>query len=122
MSGSGPHRVVIAPDNIVLEVEDGELLMAAANKAGYYWPTVCSGDAVCTRCFITVPDESRLSFRPMGEPELEGLRAVRWRTGDKPGERLACQARVIGDATVTKKYVRPAADGDSLPLAEVPAR
>ena len=41
------------PGEIELEVEDGEALMAAANRAGYYWPTVCAGDAVCTRCFMT---------------------------------------------------------------------
>lgn len=122
MSGTGPHRVTVSPGEIELEAEHGEPLMAAANRAGYYWPTVCAGDAVCTRCVMNVPEESAASFSEMEEPELAGLRSVRWRSGDRPGERLACQARVLSDATVVKKYVRPAGPDDALPLAEVTSR
>jgi hypothetical protein len=71
---------------------------------------------------MDVPAECASAFTAMEQQELDGLRAVRWRAADKPGERLACQARVLGDATVTKKYVREAGPDDALPLAEATAR
>ncbi|MGE3448431.1 MAG: 2Fe-2S iron-sulfur cluster-binding protein [Microbacteriaceae bacterium] len=111
------HKVTVLPGGFVIEVEDGEVLMAAANRQGLYWPTGCEGDAVCTRCYIDVSADDADAFSPMEPVERDGLRKVRWAACDKPGERLACQARVRGDAHVTKKYVRPARDGDVLPFA-----
>jgi hypothetical protein len=60
-------------------------------------------------------DTDRLTA--MAPRERDALLDVRWRGGERPGERLACQARVLGDVTVTKKFVRPSRDGDALPFA-----
>ncbi len=112
------HKVTILPGGIVVDVDEDEVLMAAANRQGLYWPTGCEGNAVCTRCYVEVADEDADAFSPMGQVEVDGLRKVRWAAGDKPGERLACQVHVVRDARVTKKFVRPAREGDVLPFVE----
>jgi 2Fe-2S ferredoxin len=109
----GEHRVLVRPAGIELWVSHGESLMAAANRQGWYWPTSCGGSAVCNRCCVVVPPAFETSFLPMTKLERDGLRAVRWLRGDAPGERLACQAGVVGDAEVVKRFVRPLADGDT---------
>lgn len=112
------HKVTVEPGGFVIEADDGEQLMAAANRQGLYWPTSCAGDAVCTRCYLDVPEESRASFSEMRSLEREGLEKVRWAAGEREGERLGCQARVTADAVVTKKYVRPAKEGDLMPFLD----
>lgn len=115
------HKVTVQPGGFVVEVAEGEVLMAAANRQGLYWPTGCEGDAVCTRCYLEVAEEDADAFSPLEPVEVDGLRKVRWAVADKPGERLACQARVLRDAQVTKKFVRPAREGDVLPFADDPS-
>jgi ferredoxin, 2Fe-2S len=107
------HRVLIQPAGIELRVAHGERLMAAANRHGWYWPTSCAGAAVCNRCYLTVPPEHTASFLPMAQQERDGLRAVRWLRREVPGERLGCQARVVGDAVVVKHFVRPLTEADA---------
>jgi 2Fe-2S ferredoxin len=111
------HRVVVLPAALEFEARHGEILMASANRAGLYWPTACAAQAICTRCVtITAPDQAS-SLSPMAQFEREAIERVRG-TAAEAGERLACQARVLGDATVTKKFVRPCRPGDVLPFAD----
>jgi len=117
-AGDQPKVVNVLPDGFVLSVAPGDSVMAAANRAGYYWPTACSANAICTRCVMTVDPDDTDSFGPMGDREREALTNVRWAAGERAGERLACQAQVVDCATVTKKYVRPALPGDLLPFCE----
>lgn len=97
--------VRVEPLGIVVHVELGESLMAAAERAGYQWPTICRGNAQCNRCVVRVIDGSGLE--PYSATELAGLRAVRWRgIAEDHAERLACQLRVTGAAVVEKRGVR----------------
>jgi ferredoxin, 2Fe-2S len=100
-------QVRIDPSGIELTVDDGESIMAAAQRAGYYWPTICKGNAQCNRCVLTVTEDNGLTA--MSSTELQGLRAVRWRDEDEPNERLACQVSVNGTAVVEKRGVVPPA-------------
>ena len=111
------HRVTILPAALEVEARHGEILMASANLAGLYWPTACAAQAICTRCVTTVSSEHASSLSPMAQIEREAIARARGTTNDG-GERLACQARVLADATVTKKYVRPSRPGDVMPFAE----
>jgi 2Fe-2S ferredoxin len=108
----------VAPAGVEFEAFDGETLMAAANRAGWFWPTTCGGAAICNRCWFTVPQDAATAFAPMEGLELEGLRRVRWRIRERPGERLGCQARVIGSAAVVQRGLRVPVDGDLLPFTE----
>jgi 2Fe-2S ferredoxin len=96
----------VQPLGVVFEVEAGETLMSAAQRAGYYWPTICKGNAQCNRCVVRVVQGTGLE--PYTPVELAGLRSVRWRQGiEDREERLACQLRATGDAVVDKRGVRP---------------
>lgn len=97
--------VRVEPLGVVIEVEAGESLMAAAERAGYTWPTICKGNAQCNRCVVRVLDGGGLE--PYSAVELAGLRAVRWRGREEDhGERLACQLRAVGPAVVEQRGVR----------------
>lgn len=102
----GCHRVAVEPRGIEFEVNDGETIMAAAQRHGYRWPTLCRGDGTCSICWVEVTaGENQLSDTAPAEratlellsPLLRANRTVR----------LACQARVRGDVTVRKSGVKP---------------
>jgi ferredoxin len=80
--------------------------MAAARRQGYKWPTVCEMQATCTVCHLIVTSELH-SLGPIEGRERDGLLSLLRRYPDRaPGEvRLACQAVVLGDVTVTKRGV-----------------
>ena len=99
--------VHIEPSHVQIDVRGGEPLMRAAERLGYYWPTLCHGQAACTVCWIEVDDPD--AFEPPGPPELEGLKLFEGRSFYAGKNiRLACQARPVGDTLVTKRGVRPA--------------
>ena len=100
-------RVTIMPLERVIEAEAGQTVMDAAHEAGLYWPTTCGGKGICTSCACSV-DSGDANLGPMGRSERKTL-------AEEMGEatiearrlRLACQAIVRGDVTVTKRGVRP---------------
>ncbi len=79
--------------------------MRAAERLGFYWPTICHGQAVCTACWIEVEDME--AFEPPGMLELNGLKLFEGRSFYVGKHiRLACQARPIVDTVVSKRGVR----------------
>ncbi len=101
-------KITILPLGEKIEAEDGATIMEAAWQHGLYWPTTCGGQGICTSCACSV-DEGSQNLEAMGRSERKTL-------SDELGAvaiearalRLACQARVRGDVTVTKRGVRPA--------------
>lgn len=86
-------RVHVEPIGVTFDLVDGESLMVAAERAGYWWPTLCHGNAQCTRCVVRVIDGNGLAAPTAAE--RSALRAVRWHgDDDDPAERLACQLRM----------------------------
>ena len=99
-------KVVVQPKGIVLEAELGETIMGAANRLGYSWPTLCGGEATCTVCVCEVlENEDSLSPRSPSEA-AEIKRKLGPLKGDISRLRMACQAQVRGDVTVSKRGVR----------------
>jgi ferredoxin, 2Fe-2S len=91
-------QVRVEPLGVVFELQPDETLMAAAQRLGYYWPTICKGNAQCNRCVVRVVEDQ--GFAPMSVTERAGLQNVRWKAhGEDPAERLACQLRVASDAS-----------------------
>jgi uncharacterized 2Fe-2S/4Fe-4S cluster protein (DUF4445 family) len=80
------HEIHFLPDNVKVQVEEGENLLAAAANAGVYIHAYCGGDGVCGKCKCRIE---------AGEANISGPAA------DKKGFRLACQTKVNGDITVT---------------------
>ncbi|QZA06964.1 (2Fe-2S)-binding protein [Mycolicibacter heraklionensis] len=98
--------VTVQPSGVRFGAADGQTIMAAAEAAGYRWPTICGGNGECLVCHVEVlahPDR----LAPPSETES---RAVRGISGDHGGRgdqvRLACQAAVHGDVVVRKRGVR----------------
>ena len=98
-------RIRVEPLGVELEVEESTSVMAAAERLGYRWPTVCHGQGLCTTCFIKVTAHPE-HLSEISKLEREGIARVA--SPVKEGEvlRLACQARVEGDVTVFKRGVR----------------
>jgi 2Fe-2S ferredoxin len=99
--------VRVLPDDILIEAEDGQTIMDAAHEAGLYWPTTCGGQGICTTCACAV-EEGIPHLDEMGRAERKTLAEDRGEAALASGRiRLACQARVHGEVTVTKRGVRP---------------
>lgn len=78
------------PDNVTIEVEEGENLLTAAAKAGVYIHAYCGGDGVCGKCKVKIEDGEVYSTKAMHlRPEEQAQ-----------GMRLSCQSSVLTDITV----------------------
>ncbi|MBU4118174.1 MAG: 2Fe-2S iron-sulfur cluster binding domain-containing protein, partial [Proteobacteria bacterium] len=82
--------VTFLPDNIVIEVDNGENLLSAAAKAGVFIQASCGGDGVCGKCKIKVEQGEVAANKAM---QLKGDEHA-------AGFRLACQSSVIEDLVV----------------------
>lgn len=99
-------RVIVEPSGVAIQVEDGESLMAAAERAGYHWPTICHGKAKCTACFMVAEEAD--AFSAPEPAELAGLEMFAGRAlYEGKVLRLACQAHPCRDTQVTKRGVKP---------------
>lgn len=98
-------RLRVEPLGVEIEALEGESVMEAAERSGYFWPIGCDHAGECTNCAMEViAGASRLST--MGRYERANILRQR---GDAavadPRLRLACQARIRGDAVVYKRGV-----------------
>jgi ferredoxin, 2Fe-2S len=101
-----PVRVL--PLDVELTVRPGESVMAAAQRQGYFWPTRCRGQAICTACLFEIVTGGE-GFAPVGSLEQEALESLQEFQARRAGQlRLGCQARPQAAATVFKRGVKPA--------------
>ena len=104
MSEASPSQVRVLPSGIVMAVAPGESLLAAAQRQGLTWPTLCGGEASCRTCYVVV-EAGAEHLPPPSDLEQRGIDDIARivRTGIV---RLACQAVPSGDLTVTRRGVR----------------
>jgi adenylate cyclase len=102
-------KITVRPGGSVFDAGPNESIMAAAQRNGFRWPTVCGGKATCRTCVFTVNEGAEHLSEP-NKLEAEAMKLLR-RPSSRAGDlvRLACQARTTGDLTVTKPGVRPSA-------------
>jgi ferredoxin len=98
--------VRVEPSGSVFDAEMDESLMFAAERHGYYWPTICGGHGSCRAC-VCSPVEGADNLSPVDDWEREGLDALGLVRPGFPSPRLACQARARGDVVVEKVGVKP---------------
>ena len=100
-------RIRVEPLGLELLAEDGESVLEAAERNGYYWPMGCDRIGECTNCAMDVVSGlARISG--MGRYERQNILRQRGRAAvADPRLRLACQARVLGDVVVFKNGVAP---------------
>jgi 2Fe-2S ferredoxin len=104
-------RIVVNPSGLEYEARVGETLMEAARGLGYYWPTTCGGQGVCTTCLSEVVSGGEL-LAEMGRSERKTLVAERGESILARPVRLSCQAAVLREGTIviSKPGVRAPAD------------
>lgn len=100
--------VQVLPLGLVLEVPEGQSVMAAAHEAGYAWPTECGQAAECGLC-VSIIREGQENCGAMPDDERDTLQRTMG-TVDA-SRRLACRLTVTGPVTLTKRGVRPLAEG-----------
>ncbi|MEW6594549.1 MAG: ASKHA domain-containing protein [Thermodesulfobacteriota bacterium] len=83
------NTITFLPDNVTVQAEAGENLLAAAAKAGIFIQASCGGDGVCGKCKVRIESGEVRS-------EKANLRADEF----EKGIRLACQTSVAGDVTI----------------------
>jgi len=93
-------RIRILPLEVEIEAAEGETVMGAAQRLGYYWPTTCGGEGRCTTCACEVIEGMAL-LSPMGRAEQKSLVYERGEAILRTSVRLACQARVAGEGAIT---------------------
>jgi ferredoxin, 2Fe-2S len=99
-------RVRVLPLDVELTVRRGEPLMAAAQRHGYYWPTHCRGQALCTACLFEIVSEGD-GFDPAEPLEQDALESLSEFQTRRPGQlRLGCQALPRGSVTVFKRGMK----------------
>lgn len=107
--------VTVQPAGVTFTGEPGQTLMAAANAANVFWPTVCGGEGRCLVCMASVDEAANAALGPPSEHERNTITRV---GRSIASFRLACEARLTDrDVTVTHRKVRPAREGDRLPFA-----
>jgi ferredoxin, 2Fe-2S len=95
------HKIHILPIDVVIDAEEGTSIMEAANASGFYWPTTCGGQGICTTCAgVIVSGADHLS--EMGRSERRSLTENRGASSLGQSLRLCCQARVYGSVQVRK--------------------
>lgn len=78
------------PDNVTIEVDEGENLLAAAANAGVYIHAYCGGDGVCGKCRVKIE-----------QGDVQADKAVALKAEQvAQGIRLACQSSVVSDLVV----------------------
>ena len=98
MNGSA-KVVTFAPLGRAEAARNDETVLDLARRAGVPLGNSCGGVGVCSRCRVTVVE---------GADNLTPPTAIETRFGGVhrfgPAERMACQAVVTGDVTVTTTY------------------
>lgn len=92
-------RCLVEPSGVVLDVTQGETILAAARRQSVDWPTACEGTAECTSCVVLLVEGELTPARPDERDALQWYRRA-------PAERLACQAKVVTDVVVRKDDLR----------------
>jgi len=101
-------RITIQPLDLTIDAGEGETIMEAAWNRGLYWPTTCGGQGICTSCACSI-DSGEENLEPMGRSERKTLVSeIGEAAVARQRLRLACQTRLHGDVTLTKRGVRPA--------------
>lgn len=84
-------RVTFSPIGNSAVARPNETLLDVARRAGAPIGNSCGGIGVCNRCRVRIVEGSENLTPPTRFEKL-------------PGERLACQAIVLGDCIVTTTY------------------
>ena len=89
----GPVRIRIGEKEA--EVESGITILAASLDMGFDIDHFCGGHCSCGSCRVVVREGAESLSRPRPDEKM-----VLGYDAEARGDRLACQARILGDVTV----------------------
>lgn len=92
-------RLTFLPSRRSIDVLAGTTLFHATKAAGLPLASSCSGDAICARCKVEVCAGEE-NLEPPTPAELRCLTRLK----APPELRIACEARLRGDVTITTGY------------------
>jgi adenylate cyclase len=92
-------RVRFEPSGTSVDVSEGTPILEACKEAGLSLNTACEGDFLCGFCRVRILEGLEV-LDPPRKDERQALAALHAR----PDERLACQAAIRGDVTITTDY------------------
>jgi uncharacterized 2Fe-2S/4Fe-4S cluster protein (DUF4445 family) len=85
-----PKTIHFLPDNVKVDVEEGENLLNVAANAGVYIHAFCGGEGVCGKCKVKIE-----------KGEVRATQATQLKSEEiEKGFRLACQSKVETDLVV----------------------
>ena len=91
LSPSGNVKIIVN-DDTVLDVPQGNSVMATLNENGIYLPSACGGKASCGQCKVQILEG--------GGEILDSEKSHFTRKEIKEGWRLGCQCKVKGDLKI----------------------
>ena len=100
------HRIVFTPSGKRGEAADGASLLEIARRLGVDLDSVCGGRGICGRCQVDISTgEFAKHALTSSADHVTPWSDVEQRYADKrgalrPGRRLGCQARIVGDLVV----------------------
>jgi ferredoxin, 2Fe-2S len=95
--------VRVLPADAVVDVAAGESLMAAAQRQGWFWPTVCGGDSECGTCWVVIEEGAG---HGSAMETAERVTLAKGMKANEPRARLACQIKVSGPMVVNRRSVK----------------
>lgn len=99
MSAEPLCRVTFLPSGKCIEVPAGTSLFDATRLAKIPLASSCDGDAICGKCRVELVTESA-PLSPISPAEDKLLQKIR----DEGHYRIACEARILGDVSITTGY------------------
>jgi len=101
------YKVTFKPADVTVEVDPrsypygrygrGGSLLDIALSHGVHIEHACGGEGICSTCHVIVEE----GMNGLSEADEDELDSVEKAPGNTPDSRLACQAVVVGDVTVT---------------------
>jgi len=92
---NGSYEVTFLPSGRRARVRRGTTVLDASRRAGLSVATRCGGKAACLMCKVRDASGSQAGLSPVADNERYKLGGLH-----EQGFRLACQAKVTGDAAV----------------------
>ncbi|MEN9205096.1 MAG: 2Fe-2S iron-sulfur cluster-binding protein [Thermostichales cyanobacterium BF4_bins_65] len=90
--------ITLEPLSKISEVTTYSNLLSAILSEDLHVSKECNGRGLCATCHVYVT-QGMDSLSPMTPREMKTLETI---TNARPGSRLACQARVVGDGVVVE--------------------
>lgn len=87
-------KLTIQPDKKSIKVEKDTNLLEAISSAGIKVASPCGGEGTCGKCRIVLKSKEGLSPLTDSERDFLTIKQI------EAGNRLACQAKLVGDATI----------------------